>query len=255
MGFVSGSLAAVEDQMPFSMTTLDREVGIDGSPNIWFRRTALLFAVLLGAQCPWLVLAELARPSINQLPIDMASAAAAAKQRDAAFRAASIGAIRSDLWAEAAFTYADLLWGEKNEAIANANSASTLLHARATLTRALHDGPHQSNVWLLLAGLSLRFPHLGFDALELLKMSYYTGPSEQALVPLRLRIAVQLDDSKDIEMRQFISRDLRMLLAQNRKSAIAEAYKVASPAGKRLLELTIRDIDPPALDSLQNPRG
>jgi hypothetical protein len=34
-------------------------------------------------------------------------------------------------------------------------------------------------------------------------MSYYTGPNEQALVPLRLRIAVQLDASKDIEMRQF----------------------------------------------------
>ena len=82
-------------------------------------------------------------------------------------------------------------------------------------------------------------------------MSYYTGPSEQALVPLRLRIAVQLDGSKDVEMRQFISRDLRMLLAQNRKSAIAEAYNVALPSGKRLIELTIKDIDPSALDSLQ----
>ena len=100
------------------MTMLDRAIGIDGPPHIWFRLTALLFAILLGAQCLWLVLAELARPSINQLPTDMASAAAAAKQRDAAFRAASIGAIRSDLWAEAAFTYADLLWGEKNETIA-----------------------------------------------------------------------------------------------------------------------------------------
>ena len=232
----------------------DRAIGIDGSPYIWFRVTALLFAILLGVQCLWLLLAELARPSINQLPTDMASAAAAAKQRDAAFRAASIGGIRGDLWAEVTFTYADLLGGEKNEAIANATPASTSLHARATLTRALDDGPHQSSVWLLLAGLSLRFPYPGFDALELLKMSYYTGPSEQALVPLRLRIAVQLDDFKDIEMRQFISRDVRMLLAQNRKSTIAEAYKVASPAGKRFIELTIRDIDPPALDLLQNPR-
>jgi len=233
------------------MTVLDRAIGIDGSPHIWFRLTALLFAILLGAQCLWLVLAELARPSINQLPTDMASAVAAAKQRDAAFRAASIGAIRSDLWAEAAFTYADLLWGEKKETIANANPASTLLHARATLTRALEDGPHQSSAWLLLAGLSVRFKDPGFDALELLKTSYYTGPSEQALVPLRLRIAVQLDGSRDIEMRQFISRDLRMLLAQNRKSTIAEAYNLASPSEKRLIESTIKDVDPSALDSLQ----
>jgi hypothetical protein len=74
-------------------------------------------------------------------------------------------------------------------------------------------------------------------------------------VPLRLRIAVQLDASKDIEMRQFISRDVRMLLAQNRKSTIAEAYKVASPASKRFIESIIRDIDPSALDSLQNRPG
>jgi len=232
----------------------DREAGIGGSPHIVFRLTALLFAILLGAQCLWLVLAELARPGIHELPTDAASATAAAKQRDAALRAASIGAIRSDLWAEAAFAYADLLWGEKNKAIANANPASTLLHARATLTRALDDGPHQSSAWLLLAGLSLRFPSPGFDALEPLKMSYYTGPSEQPLVPLRLRIAVQLDGSKDIEMRQFISRDLRMLLAQNQKSAIAEAYNVASPSGKRFIESTIKDIDPSALDSLQTAK-
>jgi hypothetical protein len=236
------------------MTMLDREGGLDGSPHIVFRLTALLFAILLGAQCLRLVLAELARPSISQLPTDMASAAAAAKQRDAASRAALIGAIRSDLWAESSFTYADLLWGKKNEAIANANPSSTLLRARATLTRALNDGPHQSSAWLLLAGLSLRFPSLGFDVLETLKMSYYTGPSERAFVPLRLRTAVQLDGSKDIEMRQFISRDLRMLLAQNQKSAIAEAYNVASPSGKGFIESTIKDIDPTALDSLQTAK-
>jgi hypothetical protein len=228
---------------------LDRAAGIAGSPHIWFRLTALLFAILLGAQCLWLVLAELARPSINQLPTEITSAAAAAGQRNTALRAASIGAIRSDLWADAAFTYADLLWGEKNETIANSNPAS--LRARATLTRALGHGPHQSAAWLLLAGLSLRFLDLGFDAPELLKMSYYTAPSDQALVPLRLRIALQLDGSKDIEIRQFISRDLRMLLAQHGNSAIAEAYNAASPPGKRLVESIIKDIDPSALDSLQ----
>jgi hypothetical protein len=233
---------------------LDREASIDRSPHNVFRRIAYLFAILLGAQCLWLVPAELVRPRISELPIDMTSAAAAAKQRDAASRAASIGAIRSDLWAEAAFTYADLLWSEKNEAMANADPASTLLRARATLSRALNNGPHQSSAWLLLAGLSLRFPSLGFDVLETLKMSYYTGPSERALVPLRLRTAVQLDGPKDIEMRQFISRDLRMLLAQKQKSAIAEAYNVASPSEKRFIESTIKDIDPTALDSLQTAK-
>jgi hypothetical protein len=231
------------------MTMFDRATGIDGSPHIWFRPTALLFAILLGAQCLWLVLAELARPSIDQFPTDITSAAAAAKQRDAALRAASIGAIRSDLWADAAFTYADLLWGEKNETIASPNPAS--LSARATLNRALDNGPHQSGAWLLVAGLNLRFHHPDFNTLELLKMSYYTGPSDHALMPLRLRIAVQLDGSKDVEIREFVSRDLRLLLAQNQKSAIAEAYNVASPSGKKFVESIIKDIDPSALDFLQ----
>jgi hypothetical protein len=225
-----------------------------GRPHIVFRLMALLLAILLGAQCLWLVLAELARPSIDQLPTDMASAATAAKQRDTALRAASIGAIRSDLWAEAAFTYADLLWGEKKEAIENAQPAAILLRARATLNHALNEGPHQSSAWLLLAELNLRFPSLRLDALEPLKMSYFTGPSERPLVSPRLQIAVQLDGSNDVEMRQFISRDLRMLLAQNRKSAIAEAYNVASPANKGFIETIIRDIDPSALDIVQTAK-
>jgi hypothetical protein len=45
-----------------------------------------------------------------------------------------------------------------------------------------------------------------------------------------------------------------MLLAQNQKSAIAEAYKVASPSGKRFIESTIKDIDPTALDSLRTAK-
>jgi hypothetical protein len=225
-----------------------------GRPHIVFRLMALLLAILLGAQCLWLVLAELARPSIDQLPTDMASAATAAKQRDTALRAASIGAIRSDLWAEAAFTYADLLWGEKKEAIENAQPAAILLRARATLNHALNEGPHQSSAWLLLAELNLRFPSPRLDALEPLKMSYFTGPSERPLVSPRLQIAVQLDGSNDVEMRQFISRDLRMLLAQNRKSAIAEAYNVASPANKGFIESIIRDIDPSALDIVQTAK-
>jgi hypothetical protein len=225
-----------------------------GGPHFVFRLMALLLAILLGAQCLWLVLAELARPSIDQLPTDMASAATAAKQRDTALRAASIGAIRSDLWAEAAFSYADILWGEKKEAIENAHLAAILLRARATLNHALNAGPHQSSAWLLLAELNLQFPSPRLDALEPLKMSYFTGPSDGPLVSPRLQIAVQLDGSKDVEMRQFISRDVRMLLAQNRKSAIAEAYNVASPANKGFIETIIRDIDPSALDIVQTAK-
>ncbi len=123
--------------------------------------------------------------------------------------------------------------------------------ARASLDRALHDSPHLSSAWLLLAGLASRFPSLGLDATELLKVSYYTGPSEQDLVPIRLRMAVQSDHFDDLEMRQFVSRDIHHLLALKQKSAIAEAYNAASSAAKIFIEQTLADIDPADLDVLK----
>lgn len=214
------------------------------------RLTALLFAVLLGVQCVWLLLAQFGRPNINGLPTDAAFAAAAAKHRDAASWAALIGAIRGDLWAESGFTYADLLWAEKGVS-ENADLTKTLARARVSLDHALDDGPHQSSAWLLLAGLALRFPSLGLDATEPLKMSYYTGPSEQHFVPLRLRTAAHSEKFVDIEMREFVGRDIRLLLAWKQKSAIVEAYNAASPAGRSFIEQSIRDVDPSAVNSLR----
>jgi hypothetical protein len=220
--------------------------------HITFRLTVLLLVIPLAAQCVWLLLAELARPGIDQLPTDSISATAAAKQRNAANWAASIGAFRGDLWAEAAFTYADLLWSQKGTNT-NTDFIEAALRARTSLDYALHNGPHQSSAWLLLAGLALRFPLQDLDATELLKMSYYTGPSEQYLMPLRLQIGVRSDKLNDVEIRQLVGRDLRSLLTRNQRSAIAEAYDAASPVAKTFIEQTIRDINPAALDLLRPP--
>ena len=227
---------------------LHRVGGTDGRPHSVLRTAALLVAALLGMQCVWLLAAELVRPGVDRLPIDVASAAAA-EHRDAAFWAASIGAVRGDLWAESAFTNADLLWGN-NGSRGNENITGTLASARASLDHALNNSPHLSSAWLLFAGLAARFPSLGLDPTTLLKMSYYTGPSERRVVPLRLRIAVHSDQFSDVEMRQFVSRDLHFLLAGKQKSAIAEAYNTASSAGKSFIEQTVKDIDPSALDAL-----
>ena len=37
---------------------------------------------------------------------------------------------------------------------------------------------------------------------ECLKMSYYTGPHEEALIPLRLMVAARLDPSADAVLRK-----------------------------------------------------
>ena len=81
-------------------------------------------------------------------------------------------------------------------------------------------------------------------------MSYYTAPSDQDLMPLRLRIAIRSDAFNDVEMRQFITRDLREFLTRKQKDVIAQAYNAASPAGKRFIEQTIKDVDPSVLKAL-----
>ena len=86
---------------------------------------------------------------------------------------------------------------------------------------------------------------------NLLKLSYYTGPSEQELVPLRLEPAIRLESFSDFEMRQFISRDIRLLLSQKQDATIAKIYNAASTNAKSFMEQTIRDIDPSAVDKIR----
>jgi hypothetical protein len=209
-----------------------------------FRLVTSLFAILLGVQCVWILLAEFSRSDIHRLPTDAESAAAAQNERISARRAALIGAIRGDLWAESAFTYADLMWGD-------VKGGANLVQARSSLNHALTDAPQQSSAWLLLAGLASRYQLPSKDAKEALRMSYYTGPSELELMPLRLWVAIHSDPFSDIELRDFISRELRLLFTHQQKSAIVAAYNAAPPAGRQFIEETIGAIDPSATESLR----
>jgi hypothetical protein len=215
------------------------------SPQIGvaFRHIMLLFAVLLGVQCVWLLLAELTRPGIDHLPADAASAAAAAKQRGLATAAASFGVIRGDLWAESAFTYASLLW--KDDASGPGLTAE-LDSARGNLKRALDDAPHLSAAWLMLAGLAARYPSLNVNATQALKTSYYTGPSEQDLMLPRLRVAARSDFLNDAEIREFVSRDVRLLISRHQKAAIDDAYNGGSPIGQAFIKQVVSQITAPA---------
>jgi hypothetical protein len=208
-----------------------------------FRLATSLFAVLLGVQCVWLLLAEFFRSDIYRLPTNAATATAARNERINAGRAAMIGAVRGDLWAESAFTYADLIWGD-------ARAGTDLVQARSSINYALTYAAHQSSVWLLLAGLASRYQLTNVDVKEAVRMSYYTGPSELELMPLRLWIAVHSNAFTDIELRDSISREVRLLFTRQQKSAIVAAYNAASSMGRQFLEQTIREIDPSTAESL-----
>ena len=212
-----------------------------------FRLATQVITVVLAVQCVWLLLTELSLPGIDRLPTDAQAAAAATTHRNDAIWTAWMGAIRGDLWADAAFTRADLLWASRDGSSAQ-NSA--LEKTRTELDRALGRAPHISDAWLLLAGLDARFQVPQVNSSEILKMAYYTGASERTVIPLRLRIAAQLDRLDDIELQQFVGRDLRLLFAAQHEAAIAEAYADATPAGRHLIEQAVGELNPAYLTTL-----
>lgn len=228
------------------MTTVSHLTPARAQSPLVFRLSILLLATLLAMQCILLVSAELVRPGNIELPTDELAATEAARHSEAADRAASIGVIRGDLWAEAASTHAEALWRNA------AGVLNSLQRARSDINRAVRDAPHRSDVWLLAAGLAQRNAPTGFDPTEALRMSYYTGSSEMRLVPLRLMIAMKQDEFDDAELHEFISHDVRLLLVQKQIAPISAAYIEASVKGKDFLVRTLRDIDPASVDAVQS---
>src|SRR5258708_32547443 len=114
----------------------------------------LLLVSGLAAFSLWIVLAELPGPGVRRLPTDFSAAAVAATARGRAAWAAAFGAVRGDLWAEAAFTYATLLSPDPAQ---DADPSRIANQARIVIERALACAPHASSAWLLAARLGVRF--------------------------------------------------------------------------------------------------
>jgi hypothetical protein len=212
-------------------------------PHPAFRAVVLALTCVVGIYCIWLLLSECVRPGAIDLPVDPQSAAVAAQKRTRADWAAQLGLIRGDLWAEAGYTFANLLWKNSN----NDKEASQPLElARSKLDQAVRYAPTNAGVWLLLAGFAAKFP----EATEALRMSYFTGPSEPSLMPIRMFIAGQIP-TLDRDMQQLARRDVRVLVKLQKKSAIVQAWHVATPSGKRLIEQEIGETDPNFLQELR----
>lgn len=215
-----------------------------------FRVAVLGLALVLGVLSLWMLVGELVRPAINSLPIDAKMAVAAAVHRNRAVLAARFGVIRGDLWSEAAFTYADLLWADSAK---GAEESKTFEQARATIVKALTYAPHRADVWILLAGLEARLGRPTSNPVEALRLSYYTGPNELQLMPLRLHIATQSDASRQDDIQQFIRRDLQIIITREPqlKPAIIAAYRDATRFAKQLIEQVIGENDPTFLQSMR----
>jgi hypothetical protein len=155
--------------------------------------------------------------------------------------AARASVVRGGLWAEAAFTYANLEWLDSAQPLGEA-----LDQARATAARAVSLMPGNSDVWLMLADLSSRFRWQSPSPTECLKMSYYTGPHEDRLIPLRLMVAARLDPSADAVLADLFRGELETVVMDRPalRPAIVAAYQQATSQAQHLIEDVAARTDP-----------
>jgi hypothetical protein len=88
-----------------------------------------------------------------------------------------------------------------------------------------------------------------------LKMSYYAGPNEPSLIPLRISIATHSDSITDPELQILVGGEIRTIITRkpNLKPVIIDAYRNAPPEGRRFIETQVGELDPSLLASLRAP--
>ncbi len=206
----------------------------------------LAYAGFLAIGGLWLTLSALLLPQAIALPLDKASAAAAASHRSSALWAARLGAIRGDLFAQAAFADGDLVWLNRASGL-DAADAGRLERARSNIETALALAPVNGGGWLYLSQLAPP-PAKGAEtaAVVALQMSYLTAPNDPALARARLERALSLATPIDRDLQEFMKGDIRQMVdAQpEQKVAIVAAYKAATPQNRLIFETIAAGADP-----------
>ena len=214
-----------------------------------FRGTTLVFALMLGCQAIWILTPEYYQPYPIEFPRNVEAANAARANRDTAELAASFGLIRGDLWANYALTYSDELWGNDH---ASTQPPNVTEQARDIANRALSYAPYDARIWLLLAGIDLRFDWLNRKSSAELRMSYYTGANDIELIPLRLSLAVNSSEIGDTYFQELVRHDIRIVVTRRPelRPTILAAYQDAPQIGRQFIKETLNGIDPALLAEL-----
>ncbi|VTZ27732.1 conserved hypothetical protein [Methylocella tundrae] len=213
----------------------------------------LAFSGVLVIAGLWLLVTALLLPQAIALPLDRTSAAAAAAYRDNALWAARLGVVRGDLFAQAAYTDADLIWLYRTHGPDAANAAR-LQRAKANAEAAVALAPVNGAAWLLLAELP---PGSGKAAeakgMIALQMSYFTAPNNASLAAARIEQALASPEPLDRDLQEFMKGDLRQILTlqPEQKPAILAAYKAATPQNQASFEALSAQADPDFGQSLR----
>ncbi|AMN43772.1 hypothetical protein [Rhodoplanes sp. Z2-YC6860] len=216
---------------------------------ILFRTLAYCWAGSAFAVAVWLLAAYIVSPSLSYFPTNAKEADAFSAGASRARFAAAIGIVRGDLWSEAAIAEAarGLFWPRSPD-FAPSDAESALSAAR----HAASWSPHDSRVWLVLAGAQQLHDGKSSDtAVAELKQSFYTGPNEFALSPLRLTVAAGM--TWDEELTQMLKTEITQVILKrpDLKDAIATAYQIAIPGTQKTLAAILNDADPNFLASVK----
>ena len=209
------------------------------------RRRFHTFGFLLGILGVWLALpVVIDGGKVNAPPFDLAGAEHSANARANAVLAAMIGAIRGDLWANAAFTGASEF--VKQSASPNGAASWQAVDVRSDTERALRLAPINGAAWLILALLPTPSPEVEDRTNTFLEMSYFTAPYAPELAPRRLYRVTTTSALADKDMQSFVKADLREILNDHSDAEplIIGAYRKASVQNQTILASLVADVDP-----------
>jgi len=221
------------------------------------QNAALALALLVGIHSLWVFLAEFIRPGFaleSTFPISVAPQELNSKRLTADI-AASIGFVRGDLWSERVLVDAANIIGNRDTP-AKSFTTEDVESVRNAAERSLSSRPLDARVWLLLAALSSGRAGQHERANQQLKMSYYTGPNDEAVIGHRLKFVINSNALDDADLREAVRREVRTILlrAPELKTAIAAAYRKAKPEDRAFIEATVSATDPSFVAQLRAER-
>jgi hypothetical protein len=117
---------------------------------------------------------------------------------------------------------------------------------RTAAIRALSLRPLDSRIWLVLALITSESSLQSGRAKEQIKMSYYTGPNDKAVMDPRLKAVVRLHALDDPDVRELVQREIRTILlrAPELRPSIISAYAKANEGERAFIEATVSATDP-----------
>ena len=223
------------------------------TPADRLRRTLLVVGVVVGLSGIWTLLPAVLAPNPMGFPLNRNLTEATSTWRRRAVLAAEIGAIRGDLWAEAAFAGARV----RQAAGFGDTSSSQLNSIRGDAETALAFAPINGAAWLLLAILTQNAPGQDSRVSTFLEMSYFTAPNDLSLALLRVMRAAASSVLANRDIQLFMKSDIRGILdgGPNRQQDIVAAYRNAWPQNKAIFESLVAEIDPAAAALLNSPQS